>query len=58
MYTNLEGSFCLMPQVVLPYVPPSPPAGVHRYVFSLFQQPSGAAIDVSHSQIAYTCHRH
>ena len=31
-------------QVVEPYAKPTPPAGVHRYVISLFLQP--AAIDV------------
>ncbi len=53
-----------MPQVVLPYAPPTPPAGVHRYVFSLFQQPDGAAIDVRSTSVSQhsivrtccTCH--
>lgn len=35
-------------QVVEPYAPPTPPAGVHRYVFTLFQQPQkGVNITVS-----------
>ena len=33
-------------QVVAPYKSPTPAAGVQRYVFSLFQQPDGAAIEV------------
>ncbi|EIE26451.1 PEBP-like protein [Coccomyxa subellipsoidea C-169] len=33
-------------EVAVPYAPPSPPAGVHRYVFSLFQQPKGTNLNV------------
>lgn len=39
--------FLLHVQVIKPYFSPTPAAGVQRYVFSLFQQPGGAAIDVS-----------
>ncbi|CAL8466753.1 g6289 [Coccomyxa elongata] len=46
LVTNAPDGDISQAQVVLPYVPPTPPAGVHRYVFSLFQQPNGAAIDV------------
>ena len=34
-------------QVVEPYSGPTPPAGVHRYVVSLFLQPGSSRIDVS-----------
>ncbi len=48
----------LIAQAVLPYLSPSPAAGVQRYVFSLFQQPNGAAIDVSksHPIMVASCH--
>nr|QOL01143.1 putative extracellular protein CSOL_066 [Pseudococcomyxa simplex] len=33
-------------EAAVPYATPSPPAGVHRYVFSLFQQPKGTNLNV------------
>ena len=44
---NPPEGFLLHVQVIKPYFSPTPAAGVQRYVFSLFQQPGGAAIDVS-----------
>lgn len=32
---------------LVPYVGPSPPAGIHRYAFLLYQQPQGASLPVS-----------
>jgi phosphatidylethanolamine-binding protein (PEBP) family uncharacterized protein len=29
-------------QVVVPYSPPTPPAGIHRYIFTLYKQPGGS----------------
>ncbi|BDA40961.1 Protein MOTHER of FT and TFL1 homolog 1 [Coccomyxa sp. Obi] len=46
LVTNAPDGDISKAQVVEPYAPPTPPAGVHRYVFSLFQQPNNAAIDV------------
>ena len=39
-------------QEIEPYAGPTPPAGVHRYVVSLFLQPGTTRVDVSH----LSCH--
>ena len=39
-------------QEIEPYTGPTPPAGVHRYVISLFLQPGSTRVDVSY----FPCH--
>lgn len=31
---------------VVPYAPPTPPKGTHRYIFSAFEQPGGASLSI------------
>jgi phosphatidylethanolamine-binding protein (PEBP) family uncharacterized protein len=40
LIVNIPGDSLLEGQTVMPYAPPSPPSGTHRYVFTLYEQPS------------------
>jgi hypothetical protein len=39
LVVNIPGNNVSQGQVVIPYIPPSPPSGVHQYSVDIFQQP-------------------
>jgi phosphatidylethanolamine-binding protein (PEBP) family uncharacterized protein len=48
LFINIPGELndITQGQIVVPYSPPSPPSGTHRYIFTLYEQP-GASLMVS-----------
>jgi phosphatidylethanolamine-binding protein (PEBP) family uncharacterized protein len=52
LITNIPGESndVLEGQIVVPYSPPTPPSGIHRYIFTLYKQPGGSIMVASPSE--------